>query len=97
MIRMLPIVDALRQTSHMAGRRKELEEADLNEDDRNMQKVEQFAWNVLGSLNDASHFLTVLKQESKGVHDPKIQGIIRNVERHITAADNALKQIAIPK
>lgn len=77
--------------------RKFLAENRLHEDDRSAQKVEQFAWNVLGSLNDTKHLLNILKQESKGVNDQRIQGLIRNIERHILAADNALKQIAIPK
>ena len=94
MIRMLPIVDALRQTSHMAGRRKELEEADLNEDDRGAQKVAQFAWNVQDSLQDTRHLMDRLKQESRGVHDSRIQGLIRNAERHIGAVETAIKQIA---
>ena len=94
MIRMLPIVDALRQTSHMAGRRKELEEADLNEDDRGAQKVAQFAWNVQDSLQDTRHLMDRLKQESRGVADSQIQGVIRNVDRHLTAAENAIKKIA---
>lgn len=94
MIRMLPLVVRLQSTSHMAEARKGLEEAD---NDRSAQKVEKFAWNVLGSLNDTKHLLSILKQESRGVNDQRIQGLIRNIERHILAADNALKQIAIPK
>lgn len=91
MIRMLPIVDALRQTSHMAGRRKELEEADT---DRAVHKVEKFAWQVLSALDDVTHRMSILKQESRGVHDSRIQGLIRNAERHIGAVETAMKQIA---
>lgn len=67
MIRMLPIVDALRQTSHMAGRRKELEEAGYDDKSgRAVDGMHRHAAKISRALDDVEHFHGIMKQELQG-------------------------------
>lgn len=83
MIKMLPLVDALRNTSHMAERRKQIE-ASLNEEPKDptrMWRVDNVKEELSQNLRDATDNLNKLETFARrDLEDPKLDKIIRSFQ-----------------
>lgn len=101
MIKMLPLVDALRSTSHLASRRKELEEAGYDDrSGRAVDNIHRYAERVSSALDAVEHHHSIMKKELQGSRSfmatsdyRELDNLVKSLGKHIQKMEFELNNI----